>query len=694
MSLVQLNDLPSGVFKAYEPVIGSHPLLAGARVPRFGNAVEWNLNGVIRRPANLPASAWTVVFCDELAEPSWNLLAREMSMIMFNPRHPAVIAAGVSLKPAPANPATAIARLSHLRRMASWAEANGLPPQPAAWQENDLRRLIQSLGEQLANNSIRNYITTLKWLRQCSPALTDKGLQGDPWARKSARKASNAAQGGVVSTPPIPPTQWFALIRAAWTYVHTFAPDILRAQRRYQELVDNATKVSGDFDARLDRYLADPANPIPVHAGSGEGRGGVHWSLLTLMLGAERAYSPNGFRTGLASGRQRIARVEEAVASGHRTTTGVIDGLATVQHDDGTSTPWHPGLAPRALGLERRMLQNACYVLVVGLSMMRDSEIHDITPGSIVDYYGTPAIKSTKGKHDPGLPIKHWWITAPVAEAVVVAEQLSTQRDRLFPPLFRQDAVGPRSDQMLDAFTAHVNTTSDRTGLHKIPPGHMRPHMFRRTMAMLTDQFPGSEIALGIQLKHIAARALANLSTQGYANADSSWAAHLESAIEAARFRRIEDLYQTHKTGESIGYGPGADQIARTFNDIQHTAQARGGDATIERALLRKTRISIRFGALNHCVMDENNPAGAACLENAVVPEGHKGPLHDRCRPDRCANSVIGPQHVPIWVSERRTLLTLIDTPGLSICRKEALQRELSTVEAILDKADTNKEQA
>ena len=82
-----MNDLPSGVFKAHEPVIGSHPLLAGARVPRFGNAVEWNLNGVIRRPANLSASAWTVVFSDELAEPSWNLLAREMSMIMFNPRH-------------------------------------------------------------------------------------------------------------------------------------------------------------------------------------------------------------------------------------------------------------------------------------------------------------------------------------------------------------------------------------------------------------------------------------------------------------------------------------------------------------------------------------------------------------------------------------------------------------------------------
>lgn len=693
MSLVQLNDLPSGVFKAHEAVIGSHPLLANARVPRFGDALEWNLNGVIRRPANLPASAWTVVFSDELAEPTWNLLARELAMIMFNPRHPAVIAAGLSLKPAPANPATVLARLSHLRRMASWAETHRLAPQLARWQQDDLHRFIQGLREQLSTNSIRKYITTLKSLNQYSRALTDEGLQADLWARQSARKAANVAQGAIVSTPAIPPEQWFPLIRAAWTYVHTFAPDILRAQQRYQRLLDNATKVSADFDARLDHYLADPSSPIPVHASAGDGRSGVHWSLLTLMLGVQRAYSPNGFGTGLPSGRQRIARVEHAVADGHRTTTGVIDDLAMIQHRDGTRAPWHTGLHPRALALERRMLRNACYLLVVALSMMRDSEIHEITPGSIVDYYGTPAIKSTKGKHDPNLPIKHWWITAPVAEAVVVAEQLAAHQDRLFPPM-RQHAVVARSEQMLDTFIARVNTTSARTGLQKIPPGSIRPHMFRRTMAMLTDQFPGSEIALGIQLKHIASRALANRTTQGYANADSSWANHLDSAIQAARFRRLEDLYHTHKTGEPIGYGPAAERMAQTFNEIQHTVQARGGDATVERALLRKAHISIRFGVLNHCAMDDNNPAGAACLEAAIVPAGHKGPLHDRCRPDRCANSIIGPEHVPIWAAERRTLLTLIDTPGVSSCRRETLQRELSTVEAILDKTDINKEQA
>jgi hypothetical protein len=134
--------------------------------------------------------------------------------------------------------------------------------------------------------------------------------------------------------------------------------------------------------------------------------------------------------------------------------------------------------------------------------------------------------------------------------------------------------------------------------------------------------------------------------------------------------------------------------MAQTFNDIQQTTQPRGGDATVERGLLRKARISPRFGILNHCAMDANNPAGAACLEQAAVPDGHKGPLHDRRRPDRCANSIIGPEHVPIWASERRTLLKLIDTPGLSSGRKEALQHELSTVEAILHKAGTNKEHA
>jgi hypothetical protein len=36
-----------------DPVIRSRPLLPEAAVPRFGVTDQWNLNGVIRRPAHL-----------------------------------------------------------------------------------------------------------------------------------------------------------------------------------------------------------------------------------------------------------------------------------------------------------------------------------------------------------------------------------------------------------------------------------------------------------------------------------------------------------------------------------------------------------------------------------------------------------------------------------------------------------------
>ncbi|MFJ3791481.1 hypothetical protein [Kitasatospora sp. NPDC090091] len=213
------------------------------------------------------------------------------------------------------------------------------------------------------------------------------------------------------------------------------------------------------------------------------------------------------------------------------------------------------------------------------------------------------------------------------------------------------------------------------------------PHMFRRTMAMLTDQFPGSEIALGIQLKHITSRALANRTTQGYAASAASWAKHLDAAVEAARFRGLRDLFDAHKANESIGFGPGAEQLTRTFDTIRDTVTAQGGDATVEHALLKRARLAIRFGTLNNCLFDAANPAGALCLENTVIPPGHTGPLQDRCRPDRCGNSMIGPQHIEIWDSEERSLTKLLATPRLAPGHRAALEQQRSDAQAVLRKA-------
>ncbi|USQ89902.1 hypothetical protein NFX46_40175 (plasmid) [Streptomyces phaeoluteigriseus] len=74
-------------------------------------------------------------------------------------------------------------------------------------------------------------------------------------------------------------------------------------------------------------------------------------------------------------------------------------------------------------------------------------------------------------------------------------------------------------------------------------------------MAMLTRDFPGSEIAIGMQLKHAAARALASRTTQGYMDPDPKWARHLTQAIAERRFERLKDLFDADSRGETVGIG-------------------------------------------------------------------------------------------------------------------------------------------
>ncbi|WP_109530036.1 hypothetical protein [Nocardia aurea] len=135
-----------------------------------------------------------------------------------------------------------------------------------------------------------------------------------------------------------------------------------------------------------------------------------------------------------------------------------------------------------------------------------------------------------------------------------------------------------------------MNAHRHHTSLDEIPADHVTAHMFRRTMAMLTRDYAGSEIALGIQLKHAATRALANRSPQGYAAKDPVWAGYFDDALADARFDRLRELYQAHRRGDTVGYGPGADQLRSSFDAIARAA-AQHGDARVEYDLIRRTRI-------------------------------------------------------------------------------------------------------
>jgi hypothetical protein len=291
VKLVQATISAESLFGDAEPVVGSHPLLDGATIPLFGTTTVWDFNGVVRRPANLAPSAWRLNFSAELAVPYWNLLARELAMIALNPRHPAVIAAGLSRKPKPAAVSTLVRSLTHLRRLARWAGEHQMPPL-AAWREDDLRRFIDSLDGKVVRGTIRFNIDLFRDLHELGPLLSCGGVHVDPWRGKTARQAAGVVRTEGLSTPVIPPGQWFSLIRAAWTYVHVFAPDILRAHQRHQELRANAKPSAVGFEKRLEAWLADRTNRIPVHVTARSGgtpkAPRPNYSLLTLRLGVDR----------------------------------------------------------------------------------------------------------------------------------------------------------------------------------------------------------------------------------------------------------------------------------------------------------------------------------------------------------------------------------------------------------------------
>jgi len=692
------NPLPDrqGIFRPEEPVIQSHPLLNGAVSPRFGETQEWDFNGVVRRPANRQPQHMKTSFggLSDLR----NLLAREMAMIWLNPGNPAVLAHNLHLRPQPSTIGTARAHVWQLRTLFTWADAMRLPDNPADWHPGQLRDYLahrDDRGRQLTSS--RETITVIKAIHELAPALTCGGLPADPWPGQSSSAVLSLPAVAPLTTPTIDPQVWFPLVRAAWTYIDDFGPDILRARVLAQGYQHHGTASldSRSHDAFLADWLADPEHRIPLHPLRTGQAAQVNWRLLHAMTGAGTSRH-NLFLINDPGGRRRRAMVEQIAATG-RTQHGLLPDPRHVHRPDGTAGPWRACLDPWSLRTESIALRNACYVFVGALSMMRDSEIREITKHSVVEHYGAPAVASTKVKRDPDLPVTHWWIIEPVAQAIAVASELSPPDAELaFTGLHDAvDGEGFDSREAVARFIRHVNRHRHTTGLSPIPESHVTPHMFRRTMAMLTSDFPGSEIALGMQLKHVATRALANRCTQGYAEKTPAWARYLDQAIEAARFNRLRELYQAHGRGEPIGYGPAAERLAKTFDAVVHaadqlraTGRARHGDARVEHDLLRQTRLSLRFGKLNHCALDESNPVGAKCLEDAVVPEGHRGPLIDRCQPGRCANSIVTQDHLVHHKAYQARLLHLLADRKLPPGRRAALAEQLSDVRQVIKRVE------
>ncbi|MGB3168872.1 MAG: hypothetical protein WBB62_05310 [Rhodococcus sp. (in: high G+C Gram-positive bacteria)] len=498
-------------------------------------------------------------------------------------------------------------------------------------------------------------------------------------------------KAGEVRTPVIPPEVFWPLVKACWTYIDVFAPDILAAREEIERLESARDAVSfkgkvGIVDKMLDDWLSDRDGFVPLHVSTiGRGKAGeINWDGLAARLA--KPFKPLIFYG--TQGANRKQRVHGAIAAGAPARYGFTDTRPVdVDRLDGTRGPWCLGFDRPAVSRELTNLRNAIYMFVMMMTMMRDGEVQGIAVGSLSTRYGAPVVRSTlHKKQGPGGKPESWWVSEPVVKAIQLAERITRDENRIFGSV-RAGAVrelkGFCVHEQIGMFISWVNAHSPDNGLEVIPDFHVSPHMFRRTMAVITANEPDGEIALGITLKHNATRALANSVTSGYGAPTPAWVREFDHESKNAVAGELVAEWSKHADGKRIARGPGATTYLEGLDDVTMKAATTSisvGDERMLRDMLRDEFSTIRLGTLNHCLGAAEK---AECLRNVSDQAKAGGPIPSLCGPSTCRNSVITDKHMPIWLNEEAELVKRLQDRRMAPVHRARLEVQLGDVRRI-----------
>ncbi len=666
-------------FDPHESVLPEDRRVGDGPDPKFGDFPRWDLIAGGLAP-NLSNSRAHLRF-DDIPE-DWRLTAKTVAMVMLQPTHPVIRAAGIYRSNRPQKVKTIQLALFELKTLAKWASKQGLPADLSQWTSLDCKRYLANVRQNRSKSARYAANNLLRTLVTFGPVLPNGGMAVNVSPVK-ARKPSG------IATAVIPPTTFWPLVRTCWTYLSVFAPEIIAARDELDRL-ESAPRRSqalrvGVIDTALDSWLNSPHGFIPMQISDwGKGlRGQPNWIGLSLRVIGRRSsaafYGPNGL--------PRRERVMQAIDRGFPTRFGVTDiRPRLVDRADGTQGPWIEGFDHTTVLKETTQLRNAAYIFVGIMTMMRDSEIQSIASGSTRTHYGAPAVESTlhKGQHGAGKR-ELWWVSPPVVEALKIAEAVALSPARLFGSVrsgSERQMKGFDQHEQIRAFVEWVNATAHRTGLQPIPSTPLAPHMFRRTMAVITANEPDGEIALGITLKHNAVRALANATTSGYGAPTPEWAREFDHQSKDAAAGELIADWSRHAQGEKSLRGPGAGTFANGLDGVAKRAKTTvtiGNDRML-RDLLRDEFATIKLGTLNHCLGD---PAKSLCLEGASAAVKASGPIPSMCQPSTCRNSVITEKHLPVWQHEENELRRKLKDKRMAPEHRLRLEAQLGEVRKI-----------
>lgn len=681
-------ELGSEFWATDEPVLKHRYLENDHPVPTFGERRRWDLRALGWNPA---AGRHSTSLLFEGFEGEWNLRARELTIALLNPVHKVLREQGLYLRSTPVSVKTIHSRLFGLKHLAAWHRENCSDIPLRDLRQAHLDRFLVKMRSLEATSAAVSAVDAVRSLHDFHAVLTGGGITFRPWGDQTTKALSGRSNSNELSTPVIPPAVWWPLLRACWQYVDVFSHDIFAAASEWSALdrpLEDRIRVN-DPDAALRTWLSANENAVPVHRLTyGRFRQGeIHWSLLSLLVTdghSKHMFADLQVRSVLA----RRDQVTQAIATGKLRTTpgGLVTNAARIARADGEVGPWIDGFDPATIREQMKILRNACYVFCAALTMMRDSELLSIKTGALTTSYGAPAVTSQLRKGRRGTHRRNWWIIEPVAQAIAIAERLALGED-----LFSSSRRNHKNDGHLTRFDRHdelkkfisqLNALGPDAGLESIPEFHLAPHMFRRTMAVITAQQPDGEIALGIQLKHAARRAVANGTTSGYASETPEWAAEFEHELQEAVASRLVGMWSTQATEEIQLAGAGAQRFRDGLSHVEGEADAmvKIGDERTLRTLLRDQFSTLRWGTVNHCL---GIPEQAACLKGLAPEAAAAGMVPNRCQPTTCGNSVITDEHAPIWIAEERDLLAKLRDRKMADHNREQLAGELASVQKI-----------
>jgi integrase len=670
----------SAPFAPNEYVLPEERRVAPGPRPVFSDMPRWDLSAGGLAP-NLNAAQAHLRF-DDLPE-DWVPIAKTLAMAMLNPTHPVVRAAGIYRSNQPYKLKSINHALFELRYLARWATEHGHTNDLSQWPDELCNSCLDTVRATRAISATHSAHDLLRHLVAFGALMEGGGLHATVGSSKSARTT------GEIKTPVIPPDAFWPLVRACWTYIDVFAPDIIAARDELEAL--DHTESTGSrpttdaVNTTIDAWLSSADAFVPLHVYSvGRARAGeINLDGLALVttprIREANFYGPHG-----AMRKQKLC---EAITRGVPTRYGFTTTRpTTVDRSDGTNGPWQLGFDRFVVRKELTQLRNAAYIFVAIMTMMRDSEVEGIAAGAIRHFYGAPAVESLlhKGQSPEGTR-QRWWISPPVVHALEVAERITRDPTRHFGSMYggvERQLTGFDQYEQIRSFVAWVNENAPQTGLTPIPRTALAPHMFRRTMAVITANEPDGEIALGITLKHNATRALANATTSGYGAPTPEWALEFEHHAKEATAGELVADWARHAQGERTARGPGAATFVQGLDDVTKQAgtPVAIGNERMLRDLLRDKFSTIRLGTLNHCLGD---PAKALCLENASEAVKSGGPIPSMCQPSTCRNSVITDAHLPLWQHEEADLIAKLKDKSMATIHRERLESQLADIRRI-----------